>query len=359
VLNNIQVLRCLAALAVVMDHSVDLLHELFGFPAFGFMDTIGRAGVDVFFVISGFIMFHTTHDAPPTPLAFWRNRAIRIVPLYWAVTFVVVGLWYLGLKPFGVSWINPQDIAASLGFFPDIRADGSPYPVLAVGWTLIYEMYFYALFGLCLLLRSQALSLAAMTAFFLAGWLALTQMTTPPHWLSVYLQPITLEFAAGGALALLWRRLPASLPRISGRVYGYGLVMLGVLALVPAAAMFGGQIKEDFGLRVIVMGPPAVLIVLGALLLERAGAASQSRTLLLLGAASYAIYLVHVLVLQFGAGMLAGFGPAVALSISAAASIAIGIAAHLWFEKPVTAFLRARSPKRRMPASAAITAPAE
>jgi exopolysaccharide production protein ExoZ len=339
VLNNIQVLRAVAALAVLGHHVLSELQARFGLGSFGLLDSVGRAGVDLFFVISGFIMFHATHGTQQTPVRFWTNRVVRIAPLYWLVTLLVAALWLAGLAPFGVAKLDVQDVMSSLAFLPDVRADGSPYPVLGVGWTLVYEMYFYVLFGLCLLLRSQAMSLAVLAAYFLASWFALSLMTDPSHMLAVYLQPITLEFVAGGALALAWRRLPETMPA-GARVLGYGMVGVGVIALGPAAAYFGEAINTDGALRLAVFGGPAALVVAGALLLERGGAVSHNRRLLLLGAASYAIYLIHPLGIQYGVASVASAGPVVAGVVAAAMSVALGFALHLRIETPLLARLR-------------------
>ena len=338
-LNNIQVLRAVAALAVVAHHVLAELQVRFGVASLGLLDSVGRAGVDLFFVISGFIMFHATHGTQQTPVRFWTNRIVRIAPLYWLMTLLVAALWLAGLAPFGVAKLDAQDVLASLAFIPDVRADGSAYPVLAIGWTLVYEMYFYVLFGLCLLLRSQAMSLGVLAAFFLASWFALGQMTDPSHMLAVYLQPITLEFVAGGALALAWRRLPQTLPA-AARAWGYGTVGVGLVALAPAAAYFGEAINTDGALRLAVYGAPAALVVAGALVLERAGAIAHNPRLLLLGAASYAIYLIHPLGIQYGVAAVAGAGPVVAAPVAAVVSIALGVALHLRIETPLLARLR-------------------
>lgn len=340
-LNNIQVLRAIAALAVLAHHTLAELHARFALPGFGFLDSIGRAGVDLFFVISGFIMFHATHESPQTPLRFWTNRLVRIAPLYWMATLLVVGLWLAGLAPFGVTRLDAQDVAASLAFLPDVRADGSGYPVLAVGWTLVYEMYFYALFGLCLFMRSQALSLVALAAFFLVSWFALGWISAPPHALTVYLQPITLEFVAGGALALAWRKLPDRLPAVGGRVWGYGLAAVGLVALAPAAAVHGEAINSDSALRLVVFGLPAVLVMAGALILQRAGAVWREPRFLLLGAASYAIYLIHPLAIQYSVAAASVAGPLAAGIVALLASVALGVAVHRRIEIPMLAWLRA------------------
>jgi exopolysaccharide production protein ExoZ len=351
VLNNIQVLRAVAALAVVGHHVLSELQARFGLGSFGLLDSMGRAGVDLFFVISGFIMFHATHGVQQTPVRFWTNRVVRIAPLYWLVTLLVAALWVAGLAPFGVAKLDVQDVMSSLAFLPDVRADGSPYPVLGVGWTLVYEMYFYVLFGLCLLLRSQAMSLAVLAAYFLASWLALSLMTDPSHMLAVYLQPITLEFVAGGALALAWRRLPETLPAMGGRVLAYGMVGVGAILLAPAAGYFGEAINTDGALRLAVFGGPAVLVVAGALMLERAGAVSHNPRLLLLGAASYAVYLIHPLGVQYGVAAVAGAGPLLAGLVAAVMSVALGLALHLRIETPLLARLK-RATAARLPAAA-------
>lgn len=346
-LNNIQLLRAVAALAVLAHHALAELHVRFGLPSLGLLDSVGRAGVDLFFVISGFIMFHATHQAPQTPSRFWVNRLVRIAPLYWMATLLVAGLWLAGLAPFGVSRLDAQDVAASLAFLPDVRADGSDYPVLAVGWTLVYEMYFYLLFGLCLFLRSQMLSLVVLAALFLASWFALSVLPAPPHMLEVYLQPITLEFVAGGALALIWRRLPEGLPAVRSRIWGYGLVVAGLVALAPAAATFGEAINSDSALRLAVFGVPAILVMAGSLILQRAGAIWREPRLLLLGAASYAIYLIHPLAVQYGVAAVAGLGPVVAGIVAIAVSLAIGLAVHLRVETPMMAWLRGNARRDR------------
>lgn len=241
-------------------------------------------------------------------------------------------------------------VCASLVFLPDVRADGSPYPVLAVGWTLVYEMYCYVLFGLCLLLRLQAIALGAMAAFFLASWFALSLMADPSHMLAVYLQPITLEFVAGGALALVWRRLPETLPARARRVWGYGLICVGGIGLAPAAAFFGEAINTDGALRLAVFGGPAALVVAGALVRERTGAVCRHPRLILLGAASYAIYLIHPLGLRYGAAAAAGAGALAAGIAASLLAIALGAALHLHVEMPTLARLRGAAPGRTLAA---------
>jgi peptidoglycan/LPS O-acetylase OafA/YrhL len=349
--SNIQVLRCFAALAVVWHHLQTRLHLELGAPAMGFA---GRAGVDVFFVISGFIMFHTTRNGDRTVFQFWTDRVIRIAPMYWLATGAIVALFWLNLHPNGVRAISGADIIANMLFLPNYRADGDAYPILDVGWTLNYEMYFYFLFGLTFFLRSQVAALVAMTVWFAATGLVGIFGPPLPHALDFYFEPITLEFAAGGLLALLYRcELPAT-AESAARQLGWALLVGGIVAMLGDALFWGEYVNWNPALRTLAFGGPAVMIVAGALLLERAGMVWRSRMLLLLGAASYSIYLVHQIALQYTIAPVAALWAApdtaglviigiIAFSLAALA----GVATHLWLEKPATAWLHGIARRRR------------
>lgn len=350
-LGNIQVLRCCAALAVVWHHAVYALEIPFGLAPPPIAGVIGGAGVDVFFVVSGFIMVHATRDGARTPMEFWTDRVVRIAPLYWLALGLIIVLYACGFTPVGVSKIDLQDVATNIAFLPDIRADGSRLPIVVAGWTLVYEMFFYLLFGLTFWMRSQALQVAALTGFFLLAWLVLSSVGDLPYALHVYVQPITLEFAAGGALALLFQRRWSMSP-VAGRFCGYGLVGLGVLGLIVASAMWGRRLEIDLVLRAFAWGAPAVLIVGGALVLERTGAVSTSRGALFLGAASYAIYLFHQVVLDYVARAFAFLPDTLAFAVmtgavASAAAVYFGVIVHRRVETPFTAALRSRLRTRR------------
>ena len=219
--------------------------------------------------------------------------------MYWLATFAVIVLFWLNLEPIGVRAIGGEDIVEDMLFLPHYRADGDLYPILDVGWTLNYEMYFYALFGLTCFLRSQVLALTALTGWFLIGGLIRTLGPQLPHALDFYFEPITLEFAAGGLLALLYRReLPAAAAP-SMRYLGFALLVGGIVAMLGDAVLWGEYVNWNVTLRTMAFGGPAVMIVAGALLLERVGVVWRSPTLLLLGAASYSIYLIYQLALQY------------------------------------------------------------
>ena len=150
---SIQILRALAALLVVFHHA---RYQIRDFEAFfyGGIWQSGQAGVDIFFVISGFIMWVTTHDRRTTPLQFLTNRIVRIVPLYWLLTLTVAAACLIAPSLFRGVVLAPEHVVKSLFFIPDFYP-GMPthiWPLLLPGWTLNYEMIFYVVFAVALLL---------------------------------------------------------------------------------------------------------------------------------------------------------------------------------------------------------------
>jgi peptidoglycan/LPS O-acetylase OafA/YrhL len=340
---NIQVLRNFAALAVVWHHLQQQLNLYLGA---GYDTWFGIAGVDVFFVISGFIMFHTNPTLRHSPVGFWIDRIIRIAPLYWIATLIVVAMVLVGLNPQGAKSIDSGDVLTSLGFFPDVRADGYPSPILTVGWTLIYEMFFYLTFGLSFFLRSRLTALLVLSVFFAALSLLSEFGQNLPYAITYYMQPITLEFVAGGALAIAYTHVK-TLPRRTAQVLGYGLIFVGVWGVFIAADRVGELVNSKFDLRVLTMGVASVAIVAGALALDRGGISPRNPKLMLMGAASYAVYLFHPVIVQFATKALAmvvplhgedglillagaGFGSATIL----------GVMIHLWVELPMQRYLK-------------------
>ena len=316
--SSIQSLRALAALLVVAFHVSD--------GAF----VTGAAGVDIFFVISGFIM--GTVGVRETPLTFLKKRVVRIVPLYWAVTLFMCAVSLFGL--FARFSFNAEQLVKSLLFIPYLDPTGHIWPLVVVGWTLNLEILFYAVFTLALLFGAPIrLTVAILALLALAGYIFAPSAAPLQLWTS----PLLLEFVAGLLLATVLR--PA------GR--GLGLAMLGFaiagLAVVGAAGWF-----EPEG-RILAWGLPAALIVAGALALERAGAwpAKALKPLEAIGDASYSLYLLHGLVIAF-AHRLFGDGLLVNLAI-VVVSIAIALFSFRLFERPVGRFLgRLGSAPRRM-----------
>ncbi len=297
------------------------------------------AGVDIFFVVSGFIMVHASRDLPEGregARLFLGRRLARIVPLYWAATtlFLLTALALPTALNSGTP--GPWQIVSAYLFWPSVSTVGLIQPVYSLGWTLNYEMLFYALFAAGLLLP-RALGAATVT-LALAGLVGAEALAGPlPLPLSFWGQPIVLEFAAGMAIAAL-RGRGLSLgtgPRL-------GLVALGVAVLLVAA-----QAPELSGSwsTTVWRGSAATLLVLAA----ACGPPRSEEPLVPLqalaavGDASYALYLVHPFVIRGLREIMVrlGFGwPLLFMVLALAASVAAALLVHLLFEKPATRLAR-------------------
>lgn len=154
---GVQYLRALAAIAVVVFHAAE---------RYGVDFSQGARGVDVFFVISGFIMWTVTTGRPATPAGFLLDRVRRIVPLYWVATFVLIGATLLGVAPTGQNDLSLGSVLKSLLFIPYVGAGAvHAWPILGPGWTLNFEMFFYGVFALFLFAPAR-LRLLGLTATF-------------------------------------------------------------------------------------------------------------------------------------------------------------------------------------------------
>jgi exopolysaccharide production protein ExoZ len=308
--------------------------------------------VDLFFVISGFVMVHATDGRPVGAGAFLSRRIARVAPLYWAVTVVVFALALVAPSLFRSTSADPVHLVKSLLFVPYARADGATMPIVFVGWTLNLEMMFYGLFALGLLTggrrRARLATVAGLVGLVVLGRL----VRADAAWFRLYTSPMILEFALGMALAALRVRAPAQPPR-AGRATAGLAVATGAIALIILPLVFPAA---D---RLLVAGVPSVFVVGGVLALERRGVAPRSASLKLLGDASYAIYLTHFFVTQAfvkAAGVLGVHGAApvaVLVACCYGAVTVAGVGAHLLVERPLNRVARALLIERR-PRGAAV-----
>jgi len=273
----IQYLRAIAASLIAFQHAM-------GVPAFvHYTAHFGTVGVDIFFVISGFIMWTTTERRNRGPAAFWLARMVRIVPLYWLFTTIYIAAALITPESFFAVKLDPVHIVKSFLFVPAAHPTlGLVAPVYTLGWTLNYEMLFYLLFGACLFVPWPRLRFALVAGAFLL-LVATGQIVQPAGAVArTYTDPILMEFLAGVMLAIV-----SPLLMRCGAVAGMALIAGAALWV---AIVYGCGLTLE---RIVSHGIPAVVAVTGALMAEPAVRARPSRVGLMLGDASYAIYLAH------------------------------------------------------------------
>lgn len=315
-LTNLQGMRAFAAISVMLFHFALL-------PATSLPFKIGAFGVDLFFVLSGFII---AHSASRTGRHFLAHRLIRVVPPFWIATLIAF-LFTLPKVPLAAAsgWL-----VQSLFYLP---GPGGRPALIFVAWTLVYELAFYLLYWLALRLGPRRAPFACLPLLALIAFLPLPGVPGP--W------PLLLEFALGIGIYLVAERT-AVLRAIPGWA-GLLLASVGLAALLTMPRLTGYS-PDDFqsAQRVLTWGLPAAAVVLGLVAAERGGLAIRNRFVLLLGGASYAIYLLHPIAVGQILQLPAHAVPLNWLTCAAAAAvtIAVSIAFYLVIEAPLLRRMR-------------------
>lgn len=292
VVKNIQALRAIAANGVLISH-LFIVEQKYshGSEILSANAHLGAFGVDLFFVISGFIMATIAQNASWQKFLF--DRAMRILPPYWFYTtlILIVSLYVPAFV--NSSFEHPPSVWRSYLLMPD-----SVGPLLAVGWTLMHEMYFYFCFALVISLtgpfrfRTTSLLLIWMVAVIcLNAVVQLTEISDPV--VAVITHPLTLEFIFGAAAGILIQKNCTAFAT-STFVLGIIIFMLVLSLSDDALGLIDGQNWK----RVILVGAPCALIVYGLVGIETKHKQTAPDWLVALGNASYSTYLSHVLVLS-------------------------------------------------------------
>jgi peptidoglycan/LPS O-acetylase OafA/YrhL len=334
-LNNIQVLRAFAAVAVVVFHT--------GF-AFPYLRPFGSFGVDVFFVISGYIMARILDPkSPGSSDFFFRRRVLRIVPPYWFFT-ILLYLAALRLPQLmGATRASFAELLKSLFFIPFVKSDGLTQPLLFIGWSLNYEMFFYLALALGLLLHKR-LGVWMGAAIVLATMLACSPFAAQNALARFYSNDISLEFLLG----ILSYYVCRAISDAQARKLRIPAILICVASATMLILLQGLITKENIPFnttRVPTLGVLSFLLITCASLLSQGGWDTRLASLVLIGDASYILYLVHPyceysLDRFFGARhhWLKSATPTGAL-IGVTLSIALSILLHLYAERPTVRFL--------------------
>jgi len=339
---SLQYARAIAALAVVFVHLTDFaVFEPLHLPV------VGGFGVDVFFIISGFIMWTTAAEMKPG--RFVVRRLIRIVPAYWIFTtlLVVIALAAHSLTP-DVT-LDARSLLGSYLFIPYYNAGGGIQPLLLQGWTLNFEMWFYAVFAAALFLPGRQLRFCAVCGVLVVCSVAGALLGPQDAVLRTYTDPTLIEFCLGMGLAAVGRRQWLG-GWLAGAVVALGL---GALIVADANASIGWP-------RFIWLGLPALVFVAGLLGLEAPIARRRAAWLVAIGNASYSLYLSHPFVLKAMAviaGAVVARLPGVPTVVAAVAFGLAGMVAAVGFawlafrfvEDPITRGLNARLLRKPAP----------
>ncbi len=336
---QIQALRGFAALCVVLTHAFLGAGVSNMDAGLGPHPQIGEFGVDIFFVISGFIMVVISQKdfgIKGIQWIFLKKRLARIIPLYWMLTGLLICV--ILIAPGLVA--NPDvDLVywlKSLLFVPANHPSGDGLrPVLVVGWTLQFEMFFYVLFAVALFFpRRLGLSLLLI---LLVGIAIMGKIFAPQGTIAgFYSASIILEFAAGICLAVLYTN-GVRLPRVM-------VWLLPLVALIILAVAW--RISAEFDVdRVLFFGLPATILMAGFTLSKGVEELSVGVVWRRLGDSSYALYLSHVFVIAGMGYLFKALGSAdwqletetgiVFVIVSLVVSCYAGWLLHVLVERPV------------------------
>lgn len=308
----------------------------------------GATGVDIFFAISGFVMAVSIPGLRGTPAEkakgfLWRRFA-RIIPLYWGITtlkIAILSIWPDAvMNPLGGAWRIP----ASYLFIPVLDGKGEISPVLGAGWTLNYEMLFYVLIALALMLDIAPLVFVPPILVILACVSCIPHGHLPDF--TLLASPLLIEFLYGLLLGSLVVR-----GKFAGRRWGPLLFAAGFVALMLIP-------KPSDTLRFLVWGLPAACLLAGAVASEERWGARLPKWLLEAGDASYALYLCQSLSMSALDHLMWKLHlpphPALVVEIIVAFAVNIPVAffVHRHIEKPIMALFKQRRSAQKAPLAA-------
>lgn len=291
-LHGLQYLRFVAALLVVLTHAwqmVPLVGNGESMLGSGFHG--GSSGVDLFFVISGFIMVYITSTRHVPAGEFMLDRIARIAPPYWVITILMAAVLIIAPNVFRSSSFDMASFVTSLLFiaWPSNAVPGAA-PLLPVGWTLNYEMLFYAIFAASIVISSRYRVWIATAAILVLVSLRLLDQDNGNEIYQFYTSSIMLEFIFGMLIGLAAQGDVARWMTKSR--------LLGFAALLVAAVFFAFaisfEVERPSQWRSLIWGLPAAFVVASVVAIDMGGRVPVSRLLLLLGNASYAVYLTHL-----------------------------------------------------------------
>jgi exopolysaccharide production protein ExoZ len=342
-LASLQIMRGAAAALVLWHHCLEeAAHVPYAGAPPDWLVRLGASGVDLFFVISGFIMMYTNfapNKACSTPTRFLWHRFLRIYPLYWLCCGLVLALHTVGF--FKAVEVSPDCVANALLLLP-LRTR----MLVSPAWTLVYEVYFYVLFAVSLHFR-RPLQAWVVTSMLIAALYLASAFAPTPQLRSFLGSEIAFEFCLGLTLGYITTARGMS-PFRYAWIPALFVALLATI-LLPADTTAGPATNAQ---RLVIWGLPAFFGVGAALCWQPTRARAWVRVGVLLGDASYAIYLTHAFVMiSYAAALrkLPWLASANQWPVSTAVfvcALGFGVLVHLTIEKPL-AGRRSRLPAAR------------
>lgn len=356
-LDGIQWLRGIAAIMVVVAHSEILFSDVFHRDFGAFLGFYGIGGVDIFFVISGFIMTVVTSGDSFSMSDFLIRRIIRVGPTYWFYT----SIFYLTavIKPslFGKFVLSGSDFIQSILFLPHHNVVGELSPVILAGWTLNFEIFFYLVFAI---FRSQIGKPAIFIALFFGMMISVGLVFDIQNAaLFSYTRSIVLEFSAGCIIGQIY---------LSGRSFA-GPVTVSCLLIGIAAFLALPLLIQSNGItdllgngRLIARGLPAIFLVFAVVVIPKKWV-PKNNPMVFMGDISFSLYLTHTITLRIASLVMRGhdfsvYGAVLASIITIVTCFFAAVAAYYCLEQPITNGLTSIYEKSRfnqMPESKALT----
>lgn len=291
---SIQALRGIAVLGVVAFHSLTIEQKYSGgdllLPDFL---RLGQSGVDLFFVISGFVMVIVTKGRfarSGEMMRFLWGRLTRIYPTYWFYFFLTVAIFLI--KP---NWVNTSQghqahFVSSFLLFPS-----NQLPLVIVAWSLIHELWFYLVLAVLLRFHEHLL----LPSLFLWGAIVtivnlLVTVADLPTGIRISLHPYSLEFITGALVALIISK--EHIPKLSAR---NAILIISLVLSVGLPLIYAFDVlKQESLLRVSIISTLYGFLVLSVATLEKLNKLTVPKSLQFIGDISYTVYLSHVLVLS-------------------------------------------------------------
>ena len=344
-MNLIQTIRGLTAVTVVLRHVTVSSLAYFNVVWFYNIFRPSWNGVDIFFVLSGFIITYIHYQDLSTKKntrAFFIKRFNRIYPIFWIISIIYLAVYLVSKK------LVMHDLASvymAKSFL--LLENANPMPIIRASWSLCFEVLFYLVFGLCIMLGMRT------AKFIWVAWLVVTVLCylfLPVNKIPFVVRPYIIEFLMGCLVGYIFKSVTLGeqqfnwIKRNHRLVLFSGLLLILTMYVITNLTPFGQQTAFDSR---IFYGLSASLLILGAALTDYNRPLKIPKVFLLLGDASYVIYLIHLLVLAFAFKSIQA-RPAIYTNhwliivfglCAAAAAVAIGILFHLAIEKPVLNYL--------------------